>query len=89
MIRRTANEWSAALIRTDNYTDIKKAELIQLNRPKDGWQVFWSRIVDKGVLDLPDASELDCPSRSFDALNHVVEINFNSAYRTYHYSNGK
>ncbi len=60
----------------------------QLNPPKSGWQSFWKNIVDKGILTLPDASEIGCEMYIGDAISYVVEINQDKTYRTYRYSDG-
>lgn len=89
ILKRIDGQWSALYLKTDAPTEFKKIEIRELNPPKSGWESFWKQITDKGILTLPDASEINCEDGGFDRINYVVEINQNKVYRTYRYSNGK
>ena len=58
-----------------------------LESPKSGWEVTWQKLVDAGILTLPDSSELKDEVSINDGKSYVVEINLDNTYRTYQYSN--
>ncbi|MGI8554788.1 MAG: hypothetical protein ACR2LT_00295 [Pyrinomonadaceae bacterium] len=58
-----------------------------MQTPKSGWENFWERITDEGVLTLPDSSELKDEKLIEDGTSFVVETNFGGNCRTYHYNN--
>jgi hypothetical protein len=78
-VKRSAGQWSAA------HLDGIHPEQIKLPPPKSGWEACWKRLVDQGLLTLPDSSELKDENRITDGYGYVVEINMNGTYRTYHY----
>lgn len=45
--------------------------------------------MDKGLLTLPDPSEINCEVGGIDGTGYVVEINHENSYRTYMYGVGK
>jgi hypothetical protein len=61
--------------------------LAPLPPPKSGWNKTWQKLVDAGILRLPDAEELKCNPRVLDGISYVVEINMNMIYRSYAYEN--
>lgn len=83
ILKRRDNQWSAQHLKTDNHYDFAKVEVKELNQPKSGWELFWKQIVDKEILTLPDASEINCGDGGIDGISYVVEINQNKTYRTY------
>lgn len=87
IIRRSNNKWSAFNIKGIDPRLGRKNPLITFLTPKSGWEIFWNRLKDEGVLILPDASELKDEAVIKDGVSYVVEINTNKTYRTYHYSN--
>ena len=89
ILKRTYGQWSALYIKTDEPTEFKEVELKKLNSPKSGWESFWKQITDKGILMLPDPSEINCEIFGFDNIGYVVEINQDKVYRTYMYSGAK
>ncbi len=88
ILKRTNGQWSAFHIKTDNYYEAEKVEVKELQSPKSGWKSFWKNIIDKEILALPDASEIDCDVSIIDGTSYVVEINQDKNYRTYRYSEG-
>jgi hypothetical protein len=61
--------------------------LAPLPSPKSGWNRAWHRLIDAGILTLPDAMEVKCYPMVLDGIGYVVESNIYSTYRTYSYSN--
>lgn len=55
--------------------------------PVGGWDQFWKRLVEAGVLRLPDAADVGCSGSVYDGECYVVEVNTGTAYRTYMYDN--
>lgn len=89
VLRRVDNVWSATRIKTEGYEGPDKAELIDLSPPESGWERFWQSVIAKGLLELPDASEINCRSTVIDGMVYVVEVNQNNKYRTFMYGEGK
>src|SRR5262249_42765953 len=59
-IRQVGGQWSAIHVKADNYYEPEKAERRELRLPKSGWVTVWQRLVDEGILSLPEASEINC-----------------------------
>jgi hypothetical protein len=87
ILGRIDNQWSAVRIYgTSEHQDFPLTQK-KLAAPKSGWNGAWGKLVDTGILSLPDASEVKCDEIMIDGLSFVVETNFNWSYRTYHYGN--
>lgn len=86
-LRYRSGQWSAIHVKADNYYEPTKASSEELKPPKSGWDATWSRLVQAGILTLPDASEINCGGISLDGIAFVVETNVDGTYRTYKYSN--
>jgi len=84
-LRRTSGQGSGIHVKADNYYEPTKTERRQLSNPKSGWETMWSRLVNEGLLLLPDASEINCNVGGHDGIATVVEINADNTYRTYMY----
>ena len=84
-LRRASGQWSAIRVKADNYYEPTKADRSQLSNPRSGWQTIWTRMVNAGLLSLPDASEINCNVLVLDGLGYVVETNADNTYRTYMY----
>ena len=63
--------------------------MVLLDPPKSGWDVLWNKLVDAGILTLPDSPRPQCPTEALDGISYIVETNVNRTYRTYMYSNPK
>jgi hypothetical protein len=59
VIKRTNNQWSAFHLKADHHSMryAKQVSGIQLPAPKSGWESCWQRLVDAGVLTLPNGTE--------------------------------
>lgn len=85
ILRRSANQWSAIhLSGMAERPPLPKSQQ-SLAAPKSGWGRAWQRLVDAGILTLPDG--MDCEIAVLDGVGFVVEINQNKTYRSYMYSN--
>lgn len=85
---RTNNEWAA--FRFDQVFSARNRSeyrTIKLGKPKKGWELLWTKLVDEGLLTLPDAESINCLARVFDGYSYVVEIKKGDKYRTYMYDN--
>jgi hypothetical protein len=89
-LKRSNGKWSGLHIRfkTDQNGDVQAAEVEQLKTPELGWEAFWGKLVDKGILTFPLTPENECDTRGFDGIHYVVEINQNNTYRNYQYAAG-
>lgn len=62
--------------------------LLDLKAPKVGWDSFWKRLDENGILTLPDFESLPGPKQTIhDGVSYVVEVARSGAYRTYMYDN--
>ncbi|HCA58599.1 MAG TPA: hypothetical protein DEP46_11510 [Blastocatellia bacterium] len=86
ILKRTNGVWSATRIITDDHVEPSSARTISLGPPTSGWVLFYSDLEQKGILDLPDASEVNCSYGGTDGTTHVVEVKKSNAYRTYKYA---
>ena len=89
ILRRSSNQWSAVYLRGffDRYPPKIYQEQISLGAPKSGWEQTWQRLVEAGILNLPDASAIGCNPHVLDGVGYVVETNTHKTYRTYMYDN--
>ncbi len=92
VLKRTAGEWTAEDLDWEVFENRKGKRVIKqvdrkLDVPKSGWDAAWQRLVDAGILTLPDAEEINCSSVSPDGTSFVVEYKLKNTYRTYLYDN--
>lgn len=92
VLKRTTGEWSAVDLNWVVSENRKgKQDVKQLDKkfdvPKSGWDAAWQRLVDAGILTLPDAEEINCSGDALDGMSYVVEYNLKNTYRTYLYDN--
>ncbi len=87
VVRRSADRWSAVVVRQTRNRQPSEVKLEVLAVPKSGWEIAWAKRVGAGILTLPDASELRCNAPSADTFSFVMETNVNRIYRTYRYTN--
>jgi len=87
ILRCFSGQWSAIHLRGMAEAPPFPNSLAPLPSPKSGWNKVWQRLVDAGILTLPDASEVKCNPGLLDGTEFFVESNINMTYRTYSYSN--
>jgi len=87
VIRRIGQQWSANSIYQTVNSKPSSAKMVLLDPPKSGWDGLWNKLVDAGILTLPDSPQPRCSSEALDGIGYVVETNVNRTYRTYMYSN--
>lgn len=87
ILRRSAGQWSAIHIYGKGEDTHLQKYQETLAASKSGWETAWERLVNAGILRLPNASELQCNSPALDGAGYVVEINMKKNYRTYMYEN--
>lgn len=85
IIRRTRGAWSGTYIHGVSKKPNFKQYNTQLPPPRSGWEIAWKRLVEGGLLTLPDASQNDCILGGKDTTWFVFETNVNRKYRTYAY----
>ena len=86
IIRRSGEKWSAMYLRQKAEQDLTfQQESLRL--PKSGWEEMWTRLLNAGILTLPDESMTKCKADVLDGVSYVVETNFNRKYRTFRYGN--
>ena len=90
-LKRVDGHWSGKHLRVttgENFDDLS-TDMVPLKLPRSGWGLLWRSIVDKGLLTLPDPSEINCEFwDGLDGIVYVVEINQSNSYRTYMYNGG-
>ena len=56
---------------------------INLHSPKSGWENTWQKLLEAGIVDLPNSNDVS----HIDGISYIVETNQNGKYRIYFYSN--
>ena len=85
VIRRKTGVWSGTYIHGSSTDPNFKPYNEQMPQPRSGWDVAWKRMVDAGLLTLPDASQIGYFIGGMDMPWFVFETNVNKTYRTYMY----
>jgi hypothetical protein len=86
VIERTDGQWKGAFLESMNATT-EPPYRRALSSPKSGWEQLWSRLVDSGLLTLPDSSRLKGEAMVHDGTSYVVEVKKEGIYRKYRYGN--
>lgn len=86
VIKKSGEKWSAFNVDKMTFRD----DITTGNRfvyPKSDWQSLWQKLIDAGILTLPDSSELKNYNGGYilHCSENVVEINKDSIYRVYDY----
>ena len=87
IIRRHGDQWSAMGIRQRVEGRCSTVTQETFGAPKSGWEAAWKRLINAGLLTLPDGSQAECKTQVLDGGAFVVETNVNAVYRTYKYIN--
>ena len=87
VLRRSAGQWSAIHLDGVHPKLPREKYQKQLSAPKSGWNECWRKLVQMGIVTLPDAAEIQCSASINDGMSYVVEINHEFTYRTYLYDN--
>lgn len=86
VISRTNGLWAATYLMPIDPKYPQHNYQQNLPTPKDGWETFWNRLANKGILTLPDSSKLGDQIVFPDAQYSVVEVNTGEVYRAYKYA---
>ena len=87
VLKRVDGQWLAVHLNGIHSRLPRSEYQRRLQSPISGWDACWQRLVNAGVLTLPDASAIQCNAGVNDGMSYVVEINANRIYRTYMYDN--
>jgi hypothetical protein len=87
ILRYFSGQWSAIHLQGMARAPTFPNSLTALPSPKSGWNRAWHRLINAGILTLPDAHAVNCNPRVLDGITYIVETNINMTYRTYSYSN--
>lgn len=87
ILRHFSGQWLATHLQGMAEAPPFPNSLAPLPPPKSGWNNAWRRLINAGILRLPDAAEVKCDPLITDGLSFVVESNINMTYRTYGYGN--
>ncbi len=82
-LRRNGSTWVGRSVADSVKGSIEVRQVF----PKSGWDRFWKKLSNLGVLKLPDSSTLPNEVLVLDGVAYVVEINQDGRYRTYAYCN--
>jgi hypothetical protein len=85
IIRRKNGVWSGTYVNGMSTDPNFKQYNAQMPQPRSGWDQAWKRLVEAGLLTLPDASQIGCFVGGKDMPWFVFETNVNKTYRTYMY----
>lgn len=83
ILKRTNDKWEGLHVKANDPMEPQQVKVTELSHPKSGWESFWIKLTENGLLTLRDSSEIGCEDRGIDGTNYVVEINHNKVYRTY------
>lgn len=83
-LKRSGGQWSGLFIQSTGERTVRR---LTLQAPGSGWEELWQKLVNKGILTLPDATSIRCEGNVEDGVGYVVEYNTDNAYRTYLYDN--
>ncbi len=86
--RSSGGNWTATYL-SEMLCHFEDRGKYNLESPKSGWEVTWKKLVNAGILTLPDSSEINYEDGSTDEKSYVVETNFDDVYRTYEYGDPK
>jgi hypothetical protein len=81
VINRRGAAWSATYLRSISPSVARSEYQKKLGPPKSGWESFWERLIEQGVLRLPGSPKSDW----VDGESIVVEMKTAGKYRTYMY----
>jgi len=87
ILRHFSGQWSANHLQGMAEAPPFPNSLAPLPSPKSGWNRTWRRLIDAGILTLPDAYEVKCNAVVIEPISYVVESNKNMTYRIYSYGN--
>jgi hypothetical protein len=87
ILKRIGEKWSATKITTDYVSKKFVSKNIELSEPQIGWNQAWQKLLDAGILTLPDAESINCKAGATDGFSFVVEAKKGGNYRTYMYDN--
>jgi hypothetical protein len=87
ILKRATGHWSATHLYPIPSQIPNSKYPRRLRDPKSGWEACWKRLVDAGLLTLPDESVLEGKKPVTDGFSYVVEVKEGGSYRTYHYGN--
>jgi hypothetical protein len=86
ILTRSSRNWSAVSLK-QMICQAEKRGKTNLQTPKSGWENAWQKLVEVGILTLPDSSKLKYVNGVMDGTSYVVETNSDFLYRTYQYGN--
>lgn len=88
VLRRKAETWSASWLPPTPPAKKALGMTQAISLSPDEFEALWSRLQSLDLLELPDDSELPQDgTHVLDGMSHVVEIQKDGLYRTYHYGN--
>jgi hypothetical protein len=88
VLKRSSGEWSAVHIEADDYAQPEHVKITDPGPPKSGWDAFWKRVTEQGLLTIRDPTGSSCDKVIGDSDGYVVEVNRNRSYRAYRYNSG-
>ncbi|MGH9944050.1 MAG: hypothetical protein ACRD9R_17030 [Pyrinomonadaceae bacterium] len=86
VIKRSDGQWSATYLMPIDPKSPRHNHQQKLSEPTSGWEAFWDRLTNKGILTLPDSTKLGEEVIFPDAEYYVVEVNTGEMYRAYKYA---
>lgn len=87
VIRRLGDQWAGIGIRQIESRWPSHVTKLDLGEPKSGWDALWKKLVDSGLLSLPDSDQTKCRTEVLDGVAFVIETNVSGTYRMFRYSN--
>jgi hypothetical protein len=86
VFKRDSGRWTVTQLEYVDYRGVLNP-IQPYPEPDFGWDVFWEKLVSKGILELPDGYCFKDYQPILDGAIFIVEVNINGVYRLYEYSN--
>lgn len=87
VVTRRSGVWSAVYLHGFSKEPNFKKYAEPMRTPRSGWDATWQKLVDAGLLSIPDATQVGCNVGGLDGTVFVFEIYANNTYRNYMYDN--
>lgn len=87
VIKRQDGNWSAFYIPNTPIVKVRNKTKLQSVTPRSGWDSLINRLSGKGLLTLPDSTQIKGYRNNSDTTFYVFEIGQKNSYRTFMYNN--
>lgn len=86
IFKRSGSHWTATQLEYVDFQGVLKP-IRPYPEPEMGWDEFWKKLLNQGILELPDGDCFKDRNIVLDGATFFIEVNLQGTYRIYHYSN--